>query len=138
MTHSNKVGKVGHTPGPWRVLNPTEVKKIYALEAKDNPGYRVVADDPNDKEDDWPWVVTEVAGAIDDYGNEEANANLIASAPELLDALQIFSKGYEQLIDPSIEWKTTRRYISFGESELKQAFDAVRKAEGNKANNNKE
>lgn len=58
-----------HTPGPWKVYRPDSVRDSLGIDAKDETV--VLFDDR--------------AGIIGE--NREANARLISSAPELLEAL---------------------------------------------------
>jgi len=58
-----------HTPGPWEIRVDTGEYGIYHLEGP-GPGYR--HDDVRDRE-----------------AEDQANADLIAAAPELLEALKI-------------------------------------------------
>ena len=62
----------GHTPGPWEVL-------LHRFEAK-RPFYKVAAGDE-------VVTVADVPQHPLDPWNAEANARLIASAPEMLEAL---------------------------------------------------
>lgn len=61
-----------HTPGPWAVTDPDDGHQYLAITAKSG------TDDAED-------VAT--VGISDVHPNGEANANLIAAAPDLLEAL---------------------------------------------------
>lgn len=66
--------KTNHTPGPWKVKDGPWLSRV-----------RVVWDNPK-----FPAVVAE---AFDDNsGNAEANACLIASAPELLEIVKLMDR----------------------------------------------
>lgn len=68
--------RVNHTPAPW-ILDESQIDKAYC--------YYVVATD----HDGTQIVIAETEG---DSDTEEANACLIAAAPELLEALEELSK----------------------------------------------
>ena len=61
--------ETGHTPGPWRYKPTRDSFRIYSAQIGDNSDGVCVADT-----------------YYDNSGDEEANAFLIASAPELLEA----------------------------------------------------
>lgn len=63
---------VGHTPGPWRVTEYTDPKLAD----------RRMIHGPGDN-----WFLADVYGAGGSY-NVDANARLIAAAPEMLEALR--------------------------------------------------
>lgn len=74
---STRAGEQGakHTPGPWHLSKEDSCVKL--------PGYVAITGD------NWfglAEVVVEVEGKIDPVG--EANASLIAAAPDMLEALQ--------------------------------------------------
>lgn len=72
-----------HTPGPWKVGRPM------------NPPQQVIGPvDPNQK----PAFLALTCG-----GNDEANAQLIAAAPDMLAALELPSLFY------SVEWTEGRK-----------------------------
>ena len=73
-----------HTPAPWTVDN----RAIYGTRGLIRPFVASVEDDHNDSE-------------------TEANARLIASAPELLDALQDIVDAYQKHFDAMpVAWQT--------------------------------
>lgn len=81
--HEREEGEM-HTTGPWTIADSTNPHEAFAIEGKD---YKVVA-----------WVANSWDEANDeDYVGEEdeANANLIAVAPDLLKAL-------EELLDEAL------------------------------------
>ena len=95
--------KVAHTPGPWKVFGTTDVgtadgENLVAACRAFNPGIP-------DRE-------------------AKANAELIASAPAMLSALEIISsepmEGYEREGDYITAWAKMRRI----------ALDALKKAKG--------
>jgi hypothetical protein len=71
-----------HTPGPWRVsdLDPRVIGPVRMLRAGDS------------SQVPQPQAVARV---MDRTGESDANARLIAAAPELLDALRAFCGDYE-------------------------------------------
>ena len=66
-----------HTPGPWRIerQNPSPTTGVWMI-AGEKPGYLAEVRD---------------CGS----GDVEANARLIAAAPDLLDALEELANGYK-------------------------------------------
>jgi hypothetical protein len=89
--------KAEHTPGPWR-------REKYR--DSENYSLTIVADNPYG--DKWgTWAVAHAHGwGGDDHHQSEANARLIAAAPDLLEALLValrfveddgsYKKGYVQ------------------------------------------
>lgn len=68
-----------HTPGPWRL----EVGKDNLNTITDEPIYGGIYSAPTEDSEGWA-----IARVWSDYGNAEADARLIAAAPELLEALE--------------------------------------------------
>lgn len=78
---------VKHTPGPWAT------NRLTINNPEDNAGHLIISADTADKHDSptYPIVCTLQAKVINnrlDFKEAEANAKLIAAAPELLEALQ--------------------------------------------------
>lgn len=97
-----------HTPGPWWVDEPLE----------DGGTEPIVANAQ--------WVICEVADGIDEDGAMEANARLIAAAPDLLAALENLTpilEAAESNASGNPEWK----WVS---SRINTARAAIAKAEG--------
>jgi hypothetical protein len=88
-----------HTPGPWWVDGAD-------LYRKDEINIKSVADHPNDER----YVAAAIGGLND--GVQEANARLIAAAPDLLEALRIAEGLVDDTCfqqDPANEcWNTLR------------------------------
>lgn len=86
-----------HTPGPWQYL-----AKLSGSE--NHKGYRIVC------EANGRWWIAD-SSPIDQDGKEgEANARLIAAAPELLDALQAMVKVMDrgpkpEKLDAALTWR---------------------------------
>lgn len=90
---------MAHTPGPWKVIEPFDVYDEWRVAIDDNdPGVAVVA-------------------VMDSQSENEANAHLIASAPELYAALKAL-----------LDWSTSE-YQSNARIDA-QARAALAKAEG--------
>ena len=70
-----------HTPGPWRVHQFTERGKHGTIWT--DISYTVVVQDTTESQPKWVCKL---------YGESAANANLIAAAPELLEALEACQK----------------------------------------------
>jgi hypothetical protein len=95
-----------HTPGPWTHTpsrehsNPNTTRRDIVAESQFGPAF--------------------IAGDV-----SQSDANLIASAPDLLDALQVCIDSFEEMIGIS-------DFGSPAESDfpLKQAREAIRKAKG--------
>ncbi len=70
-----------HTPAPWKVIDANHIDcyRIYAL------GFTIAETLLHDKE-------------------SEANAQLIAAAPDLLDTLQCVLECYQDYLDGSVLW----------------------------------
>lgn len=74
---------MGHTKGEW-TIEPVGVAG--------NPNHRMITGHPNPKD----FQVIRTIGRLFDYGTKEeneANARLIAAAPDLLAACEEYSKG---------------------------------------------
>ena len=90
-----------HTPGPWKVFNNREIGPI-------------------SKEDDQSYGVMLPVAYIEqyDYPNDyEANARLIAAAPELLEALitlELYARDLLLLIDGGSEVVKYRNTVRLG------------------------
>jgi hypothetical protein len=71
-----------HTPGPWKV-QPLQYDQGGTIAICSTPGCGIIATIPPMNEDDEPTAETAQRDPCD-----EANARLIAAAPELLEALE--------------------------------------------------
>ena len=87
-----------HTPGPWRLLSPLN-------------GHMICDRD-------------QLVVAVCTNGNEESNANLIAAAPELLEALSLLAQRLESLEPVHLNW-----HLATGEI-AREARAAIAKATG--------
>lgn len=87
-----------HTPGPWKVIQ------------SDSPVVQT--------EDDHHAICT-TYGVYATREQKEANANLIAAAPEMLSALKGFVKAWSE-----------GRFLMEGYEYLKACRDSIQKAEG--------
>lgn len=120
------MSKMAHTPGPWFVLNDTDVftdlgaANALGIHADDSDGWHIA---------DCSMGATLVGGECVemDYAERQANARLIAAAPDLLVALEQLVSDYERGI-----------HVEFGGSpwlkekleELDYARAAIAKATG--------
>lgn len=97
------MSKHKHTPGPWIVKFhlPQEGKPMYELKGSG------------------PWMSTS--------SQLEANASLIAAAPELLEALRKMA-GFHQCND-----NPDHGYSLHAQQEVEKAWDVIAKAEGRAA-----
>jgi hypothetical protein len=97
-----------HTPGPWEILT-TNRKTYVVTNALSQPFVGQVIAGPTTCPD---W---------------ESNAHLIASAPELLSALEAVTKAYVELVqsDYPPSWSAEKH------SEVISARKAIAKAKGN-------
>ena len=66
------------TPGKWQVMSGKEYYEIFGISGP-VPRYCIVSFEDGNTE---PWTVAEIVGGLDP-GQEDANARLIAAAPEL-------------------------------------------------------
>lgn len=104
-----------HTPGPWAVhhnpdWNQWSVRSANPSGLADAPIYYELADR----------IGGHVLGeSFDDYSEVEANARLIAAAPELLEALEQF-----------VAWVDAPCESAFSDSQLASARAAIAKATG--------
>lgn len=103
------VGKVEHTPGPW-------------MYDDDRIG---VSDSPHDSE---PFITSVICDMVGDHittDENDANARLIAAAPDMLEALKLFER-YASFYE-------TKPNYTLGPEEvatLEAARSAIAKAEG--------
>ena len=133
----NKIA--GHTPGPWRFepshTNIEYIKVVEKREPEPHEGYM--------RDNDGGWIVTGIAKVLckspgkkydrrDDEG--QANAALIAAAPELLAALEMAQKELEAIYNvgrsvidarPECDWD---RLVKADDT----ALAAIAKAKGEK------
>jgi hypothetical protein len=72
---------MAHTPGPWKVAK-RQIKDGFDFDVHDAAGNELICIYDNDGADDPTWFPV------------EANANLIAAAPELLEVARRFIKFY--------------------------------------------
>lgn len=94
-----------HTPGPWEVNG-------YAIEAVDET-------DPT-----WSIFIASVEDIDDEYGNTDANARLIAAAPELLEACEVAKAALKSLIPGATNVSAE------GDTDYELICAAIRKAKG--------
>lgn len=97
-----------HTPGPWRIVEDGGFRGIFHL----GTGRKVAA----------------VIGSIREGEHIEANAHLIAAAPDLLEALRKVSAALEAVYESEMEW--TGEWDMLPPDALEMAKAAIRKAEG--------
>lgn len=102
--------KTLHTPGPWKIATFDGPNQYASIEAENENESVRICDIPS-----WPCAVYEM----------RANACLIASAPDLLDALQVCIDSFEKMIGISDFGSPTE-----SDFPLKQAREAIRKAKG--------
>ena len=118
---------MAHTPGPWVVVNGTDV--FSALGAPRNDGIKA------DQNDGWQVAdcgvgVTFVEGLSRTLkpSEQRANAHLIAAAPDLLEALKgLLSRAVLGAMDTE---DVLRDYGNLGMSHIRAAQAAIAKAEG--------
>lgn len=87
---------MGHTPGPWKFIDATKVAAMqFAPKCVIRAGEREIASFSwNDKS---PWFPTKV--------ESQANARLIAAAPDLLEALnRLCTEAFITKIDEQAGW----------------------------------
>ena len=77
---------MSHTPGPWEF-----VPKLTASE--NHRGFFIRAEKPTKN---GKWALAEVQPGDEDGNLGRANARLIAAAPDLLEALELIAKGYDE------------------------------------------
>jgi hypothetical protein len=110
-----------HTKGPWKISDTGHVVGIVDVNVE-----VLIADT----------YALEGYGKVDPKGEKEANTNLIAAAPELLEACK-------QLVQSIDYWGQRALHIPLEESKkllidlgstqiMKDALDAIAKAEGHK------
>ena len=99
---------MNHTPGPWTVGCPAKTHYIMT------GGHTVVAALPHDRGNGSHYV-------IDNDSERKANASLIAAAPELLEALELFANLDRNV--PSDRWWIETTWCE-------QARKAIAKAKG--------
>jgi len=123
-----------HTPGPWHVVSDPQWEGKHP-----NHSHRFICNvpafaevyPPTDGEDDGWQVFHDNVGRtichMTDTMEIEANAHLIASAPELLAALEAVTKAYVELVqsDYPPSWSAEK------DSEVIAARAAIAKAKGN-------
>ena len=105
---TNAAREAGHTPGPWSLQHDALYRRGFLVRDKGGQGYVVAACDS-------------IANTGAKYVNEslEANARLIAAAPELLTALIKIERGVRL-------WMTE----GVSEADMTDARAAIAKAKG--------
>ena len=106
-----------HSPGPWKIANPSPHRGMITIQ--DEGGN-----------------IPSVAKVLDSHGSQDANARLIAAAPELLDAvgelicsLDAIYPDLETELMSSIENSTSVHGANLIDS-YRLAVNAIAKAEG--------
>lgn len=79
------MGEGNHTPGPWRIDEPND----WGIEIVGRPTWGC---ERNGVKGEWDVAKLE---RLDCDEETMANARLIAAAPDLLEALQVFVHGFE-------------------------------------------
>jgi hypothetical protein len=83
-----------HTKGPWNIITPDMLRTADVLALDLDPSAIIIgnlnADTPAAS------VVADIWTVGDDESEQQANARLIAAAPELLDALKLIESVYRQ------------------------------------------
>lgn len=102
--------KAQHTPGPWFVTKFTD--GIYGITFEDGGDLRV-----------------ELIGTIGTNENQEANARLIAAAPELLEACQYIAYASEGIETIDLGNEEELQITITGQA-LKDLKEAIKKALG--------
>ena len=97
----------GHTPGPWHVTKSPAPREIRA--------------------DSGPFIASVYDVAVT-YGERNANARLLAAAPELLDALKLLMKAYESVL-PGLANIAVQDYALINDAPV-AAERAIAKVEG--------
>lgn len=100
-----------HTPGPWKVYGAAEELVIHAGEERE-----VITIIPR-------FITSEGIGGIK---KKEANANLIAAAPELLEALEELSNEFKSLYSISL----MKKYEVEDNDAYRKAISIIKKATG--------
>jgi len=101
-----------HTPGPWFVERLESTEGDFSVSTNPDPAALKC------------YTAVTVGGLSD--GSEEANANLIAAAPDLLAALRALFDDYKRLADSGDAGNWRLEDLDEG----KQALAALAKAEG--------
>jgi len=91
-----------HTPGPWRIRRGTAHLSCVEVEVQDGDSVATVYD------------------GVMGIDNAEANARLIAAAPDLLEAL----KALEVLFSPCVRDSTQADWIDRARAAIKKAEEA--------------
>lgn len=105
-----------HTPGPWKHVGQT------------GDGKRQLVESAND--DSWERCSAEIDSDDCDHDMAIANARLIAAAPELLDALEGLLDARDTDWEEAAEGDPDSDEGKAWLSAVKQAYEAVRKAQG--------
>lgn len=104
-----------HTPGPWKILTADD--GFIGDEEKKDLGIAAGG------------IIAEVFYRIDDdiFADVEANATLIAAAPDLLDELENMSQGLQHWIELIV---LPKRQHEEAKRRVKSAETIIRKARG--------
>lgn len=107
---------MNHTPGPWRLHNSMAASDWER--AVNTKGYQLIYVDP--------------VNAVEVRGTDaEANAHLIAAAPELLAVVKQVGKLFEELTCESRKTKARATNWEFVNDTMVAASKAIAKAKGN-------
>ncbi len=90
------MSEVKHTPGPWHCTPEADLPRIGVYAGKDDEDDEAIICDVTDED-------------LKVDGENEANARLIAAAPDLLEALEIVQNGINGSLVHGIPEKLERR-----------------------------
>lgn len=118
MASSTKTGAIGHTKGPWHRDGHNLAAVIHCTAEKGSPEANHICGDYE--------TVARCEG-----DNWEANARLIAAAPDLIEALTQCQKALAMMITPTqIEQTSALQAFAIATEAETKARAAIAKAEG--------
>ena len=107
-----------HTPGKWRILNDAEYYEVMGAEPEYENLLHIYSE---------PFFIADVMGGLD-AGQQVANAQLIAKAPEVRAAADELARASAKILEWYDGVHTRREVLHEGAGMMKRALEKWEKA----------